>query len=782
MPRLNTAPMLTTMPLSRRTATRSRPIAHLPFLLALLVLAASLAAPASSAATPPPGSLSQLPSPFNCVGEEGFNENHLIGCGTLLAPGAINGAYQAQVSPDDKNVYSVAISGDLVEYSRNQANGALTAIGCVTASASECAPENSTTKATAMSGPAAIAISPDGRSAYVVTQASNNALVSFSRDPETGLLTEQGCISVEASVASECKTAKGKGLINPYGVAVSPDGRNVYVASHDDQAVAEFSRDTSTGAVTQLEAPNECVSSTSLSGCATNTARGLEKAISVVVSPDDKNVYVAAGATEGAGALVAFERNPGTGALTQLAAREGCISTTNSACETGVAINGPEDLLISPDGRNAYANSSQNSAVLEFRREPSGALVQLAAPNACIMNAPAETGCSQAKGLKVALGVAISPGGENLYASSPEEDDEAAFTRDAKTGALTQLPAPYECVSKSSERSACDTTGITGIAGARRVTVSPDGTNLYVAGQNDHTVVELARAVTPVVSSVSPSSGPQSGATSVTLTGSGFIAGATVAFGGMPASNVIVSSASSIAATSPPGSGSVDVTVTTSSGESAVAAGDRFTYIPPASSLLTPILSVAPVSVPVPVLAHTGNVAPVSGTVLVRLPGSKAFIPLSSLRQIPFGTVIDATHGRVSVTTAGPHGGTQTGEFFEGQFVLRQGRNGLVVAELTGGNFSVCPTARERSHIARASASHASGKHVVRKLWANAHGSFSTKGNYAAGAVQGTEWLTEDLCDGTLIRVTRDRVAVTNLVNHRRVEVRTRHHYLAKAP
>jgi hypothetical protein len=189
-----------------------------------------------------------------------------------------------------------------------------------------------------------------------------------------------------------------------------------------------------------------------------------------------------------------------------------------------------------------------------------------------------------------------------------------------------------------------------------------------------------------------------------------------------------------------------------------------------------------PTVVPAPVLAHTGNVSPVSGTVLVRLPGSASFVALSSLRQIPFGTIIDATHGSVSVTTAAPQGGTQTGEFFEGEFVLTQGRNGLVVAALTGGNFSVCPTARERAHKARASAAHASGKHVVRKLWANAHGSFSTKGNYAAGAVAGTEWLTEDLCDGTLIRVTRDKVAVTNLVNHRHVMVTVGHHYLAKAP
>ena len=70
------------------------------------------------------------------------------------------------------------------------------------------------------------------------------------------------------------------------------------------------------------------------------------------------------------------------------------------------------------------------------------------------MNAPAEAACTEAKGLKTALGVAISPGGEDVYASSSAEDDEAAFTRDAETGALTPLPAPYECVGKI-ERSAC---------------------------------------------------------------------------------------------------------------------------------------------------------------------------------------------------------------------------------------------------------------------------------------------------------------------------------------
>ena len=45
-------------------------------------------------------------------------------------PYGLSFAYQVQVSPDGKYAYSVAVDGDLIEYSRNQANGALTAIGC----------------------------------------------------------------------------------------------------------------------------------------------------------------------------------------------------------------------------------------------------------------------------------------------------------------------------------------------------------------------------------------------------------------------------------------------------------------------------------------------------------------------------------------------------------------------------------------------------------------------------------------------------------------------------
>src|ERR1700729_4360282 len=324
--------------------SRSGLIAALLLGLLLVVFAIGLGAiPARAGAAVPSGSLSQLPS-SNCVSEE--ESGGTIAC-TTLAHSGFSSTYELQVSPEDNNACSVAINGALEEYARNQANGALTIIGCVTSATAVCAPEHEIKEDSAIEHPAAIAISPEGNSVYVVTQGHDN-VVEFSRDPKTGLLTEIGCISHASTGA--CATKEAKGLNLPYGVTVSPDGENVYVASFIDQAVAEFSRNKTTGQLTQLASPNDCVSSTSASECGTPNAIGLERAIGVVVSPGQgEDVYVAAGGEEGSGAIVSFKRGAG-GALTQLKGGEACISTSDVECLHGGAIDGPEDLVVSPDG------------------------------------------------------------------------------------------------------------------------------------------------------------------------------------------------------------------------------------------------------------------------------------------------------------------------------------------------------------------------------------------------------------------------------------------------
>ena len=87
------------------------------------------------------------------------------------------------------------------------------------------------------------------------------------------------------------------------------------------------------------------------------------------------------------------------------------------------------------------------------------------------------------------------------------------------------------CVSSTQLRA----TTPAGSAGARDVQVTnPSGSSATRAGG-----VHLHGAsTTPTLTSVSPTSGPTAGGTTITLTGTNFVSGATVRVGGVAATNV----------------------------------------------------------------------------------------------------------------------------------------------------------------------------------------------------------------------------------------------------
>src|SRR6185369_14511474 len=85
----------------------------------------------------------------------------------------------------------------------------------------------------------------------------------------------------------------------------------------------------------------------------------------------------------------------------------------------------------------------------------------------------------------------------------------------------------------------------------------------------DNFEVANSAAAAPTVSAISPTSGSTSGGTSVTVTGTGFSAGATVSLGGTSATNVTVVSSTSITATTPAhAAGAVNVVVTNTDSQS----------------------------------------------------------------------------------------------------------------------------------------------------------------------------------------------------------------------
>ncbi len=477
-----------------------------------------------------PGSLSQLPAPNNCIQPGDPSSECGTGNGTGLA-----GAQDIAVSPDGKNVY-VASYGDnaIVEFTRN-ADGSLTQL----TGSNNCLAEHNSTLCGTDSGyglesPTAIIVSPDGKNVYVVGEEDRTgSIATFTRNAD-GSLTELGCIEEHGGSGSGCGTTTGQGLANPYHLAITPDGRNIYVADggrsgDDNGAVSEFSRDPSTGALTELGCIEE--TPTVADECAT-TGKGLWSVNQVIVSSDGKNVYTALDNTPGA--IAEFVRDPVTGLLTQLPAPNDCIQERSTSSgfgagecgtQTGLGINDVYGLDGSPDGHNVYSASIDGtSPIAEFSRESTtGALTQLAKPNDCLEEhgGTDQVGCGNqtGHGLNGAYDLKVSPDGQNVYVVSTgglASGDAIVELARNSDGSLTQLASPNDCIQETGGTD-CGTTDGHGITNPLGLAISPDGANVYVAaaGARDP-LAEFARVVPPATppatqssSSPPPSSQPQ---------------------------------------------------------------------------------------------------------------------------------------------------------------------------------------------------------------------------------------------------------------------------------
>jgi len=190
-----------------------------------------------------------------------------------------------------------------------------------------------------------------------------------------------------------------------------------------------------------------------------------------------------------------------------------------------------------------------------------------------------------------------------------------------------------------------------------------------------------------------------------------------------------------------------------------------------------------------PKLGKTADITRAGGNVLVELRGTHKFVRLRGSKQIPIGSRIDAGSGSAQLTLGLPHGGVETGIFYDGKFGLGQSKkSGKTTATLVGGDFAHCSKSTNgktasaadfgNGHaVASVARAKKKGK-KVRGLWANAHGNFTTKGSNGAAAVLGTRWLTEDTCDGTYFKVDRDKIKVKVFYPHPHYVIVTAGHSL----
>ena len=333
----------------------------------------------------------------------------------------------------------------------------------------------------------AVAVSPDGRHIYVGADTT----------PAIGVFTI-GAGAMLQWVESELAIPA-----DPTSLAVSPDGNHVYVTTTVPGAITWFSRDPLSGVLSDPQS------------IATGDpgVQGMAGARSVALSPDGLNTYVA---SVGDDAIAVFGRNPADGVLTFLEAQLPAAVPE---------LIDPWRLGVSPDGGHVYV-ATQDTALtgVGFVR---GAMGLLSAPQAIAPNIV--DGWSKA--------VAFSPSGDQVYfgggnPNPPQDHAILIYDRDAGTGALafaelfddSELPDPPGLATISSlamapdgahvlvavdagsalvvlERDAggdlsfleaiVDGPGSDGLAGATEVATTPSGGFTLVAGKTDQALVLL---------------------------------------------------------------------------------------------------------------------------------------------------------------------------------------------------------------------------------------------------------------------------------------------------
>ncbi|MCH6258393.1 beta-propeller fold lactonase family protein [Puniceicoccaceae bacterium K14] len=350
----------------------------------------------------------------------------------------LNGVYSVAVSPDGKYVYAAAINDDAVSvFTRNESNGELTFSSII---------RDGENGIDCLNGARSIALSPDGEFLYVASMFSNT-LTSFSRDSVTGALTYLGCItdgvdgvdglagarSVTISPSGEhlyvaaydddalsvfqrnietgsvsflgrLKNGEGAidGLNGPHYLSVSPDGKNVYVALWDENAVSRFTRDVSTGLLTY---ENKYVNGVDIQS-------GLEGPRAIVFSPKGEFVYVASWNDD---AVTTLSRDLDTGEL----ASSSIVKNENDGVE---GIDGPHSLVVSAEGKFLYVTSFFDDAISVFvRDDETGELTY----DQSLFNSE-----EQVEKLNGVLTVAISGDGEHVYAATLSDRSLVAFRRE----------------------------------------------------------------------------------------------------------------------------------------------------------------------------------------------------------------------------------------------------------------------------------------------------------------------------------------------------------------
>ncbi|MEK6276950.1 MAG: hypothetical protein AABM29_02930 [Actinomycetota bacterium] len=543
---------------------------HRPLILASLVAVAGLLAATSTSGAVGDLSYQGCLSAETESGPAGTGACALIG--NVASSGVDTGFDNVRavaVSSDGKSLYSVSQGDDAIaRFNRDPATGSLTYVECITGEPTSnddfCTAINSALPDgtnSGLDGLESVVVSPDGTSVYAASQ-FDDAVSHFVRDPATGAISYQGCITGEdesgptpgSGACSEVDfpqtSGTASGLDSLQSVLVSSDGEFVYSVSFGDDAVARFDRNPATGALDYLDCItyDDTVGPDGSGACgAVSTTppgggnTGLDGPQGAAISSDGETFFVAARFDDAISGLIRNPVNGGVGPITSCITGEtqsgpasgggsDACTAIGSATSNGTnsGLDEPWSVAISANGESLYSPTQNGDSLTTFNLDPATDTFAYAG---CISGATESSpacallGSASAQGENSGLDkprrVVVSGDGGSVYVTAPPDDAVARFSRDLTTGAVSYVgclggeiqsgPAPSGSGACALIPSATSTGfppnggNQSGIDNPQAIVLGPEGSTLYLGSGNDASVARFAiEAELPAAAAVPP--------------------------------------------------------------------------------------------------------------------------------------------------------------------------------------------------------------------------------------------------------------------------------------
>jgi lactonase family protein with 7-bladed beta-propeller len=327
------------------------------------------------------GTLHQLPGKAGCVSATGGSED---GPGTCTRTRETDDTSNVHISPDQKYLYASNYDepphSGIAIFKRSARTGKLHQLkgqnGCITDDGTTAQSGSNVVcrKSLNLGQPWDVA-TPDNRFAYIPAAYGPDLVQAFKRNAKGGLVPLTGkhsCVSDDGtSPAGPC--VDGRGMFNVERAVLSKNKRFIYTNAYQAPSpVAVLNRNLNTGELSQRAGKAACISADGSSKDGPNTCRdgrALSGGYAGTLAPNGRTLYYAEYTSNVNGALALFRVSKKTGAFSQLAGKDGCVSADGSSeegpgtCGKARAIEGAYQVTLGSKGRDVYVSAYHGNGV-----------------------------------------------------------------------------------------------------------------------------------------------------------------------------------------------------------------------------------------------------------------------------------------------------------------------------------------------------------------------------------------------------------------------------------